>query len=487
MSPKETSQKIGLDLTCFYYATPEDSQNCLAALTKYLDRQRHEKLPDWELVTSEYRADGPGLPENAVRIVMLDVGFKHNWMTLENLGSARCTFSAAVNVLECMLSQTSIASGGLRRDDMFSFTCSPSCNIGSGTSWGIGGTYFYCYPSQQPGANGSAQKDIQELFFKYTKNELADPLCGTKATSLSSARALKEACRRVETAEENTGPLWNAIYYTSVLDRDPLQLDIDLAVFTMKKAVRWYDELLALFKVAIQQGDVVGRVSQAVDQSEFLSAAVLTDDKRAKADKMSMTSDSDATLCDEKGTGKITVIQVEDAGKAWDGAVEKQLPQKRKWWRVMLNSIGIKVGFSKRERRPADTVATMQQRSSEVKRAHASLRESVDEFAAQVDQLRLLAKGFILLVKLQTEWPQVEAMAKKPGVNMAEVNKVTTVNIMELSCYNQRTKTLSRRTKRVKEADKAMMRDAISIVERNKKLEEDLEGIFQDIRQHRGR
>ncbi|KAK6222427.1 hypothetical protein QIS74_04129 [Colletotrichum tabaci] len=487
MSPKETSQKIGLDLICFYYATPEDSQNCLAALTKYLDRQRHEKLPDWELVTSAYRADGPGLPENAVRIVMLEVGFKHNWMTLENLGSARCTFLAAVNVLECMMSQTSIARGGLRRDDMFSFTCSPSYNIGSGTSWGIGGTYFYCYPSQQPGANGSAQKDIQELLFKYTKNELADPLCGTKATSLSSARALKEACRRVETAEENTGPLWNAIYYTSVLDRDPLQLDIDLAVFTMKKAVRWYDELLTLFKVAIQQGDVVGRVSQAVDQSELLSAAVLTDDKRAKVDKMSMTSDSDATLCDEKGTGKITVIKVEDSGEAWDGAVVKQLPQKRKWWRVMLNSIGIKVGFSKRERRPADTVATMQQRSSEVKRAHARLKESVDEFAAQVDQLRLLAKGFILLVKLQTEWPLVEAMAKKPGVNMAEVNKVTTVNIMELSCYNQRTKTLSRRAKRVKEADKAMMRDAISIVERNKKLEEDLEGIFQDIRQYRGR
>ncbi|WQF84112.1 hypothetical protein CDEST_09126 [Colletotrichum destructivum] len=485
MSPKETQQKLGLDLICCYYATPEDSQNCLAALTKYLDRQRHEKLPDWELVTSAYRADGPGLPENAARIVMLEVGFKHNWMTLENLGSARCTFLAAVNVLKCMVSQTSIASGGLRLDNMFAFICSPSCEVDSGTSWGIDGTYFYCYPRQQPGANGSAQKDIQELLFKYTEKLVADPLCWTKATSSSSA--LKEACKWVETTENNTGLLWNAIYYTSVLDRDPLQLDIDLAVSAIKEAVRCYDKLLNLFKVAIQQGDVVARVSQAVDQSELLSAAVLMNGKRAKADMMSMTSDSDATLCDEKGTGKITVIKVEDASKAWDCTVEKQLPQKRKWWRAMLNLICIKVGFSERERRPADTVATMQQRSSEVKRAHARLRESVEEFAAQVEQLRLLAKGFILLVNLQTEWPQVEAMVKKPGVNMAEVNKVTTVNVMKLSCYNQRTKTLSRRAEMVKEADKAMMRDAISIVERNKKLEKDLEGIFQDIRQYQGR
>ncbi|KAJ0159016.1 hypothetical protein CTA2_10476 [Colletotrichum tanaceti] len=457
MSPKESSQKIGLDLVCRYKTTPGKSQKCLELLTTYLDDKLHNDFPklgaEWERVTTAYCADGPGLPENAVRIVMLQIGFVHKWMTLENLGAARYTFVTAVRILNKVVRMVPSDSGDLRRNRLVSFVCRPSDNIGRGTSWGIASVYFYCYRGY-PNSDIHTAHVIEQRLNKCM--EMDDPLRGADAAHSSSVLALKEACRRVDLAEENTGPIWNAIYNTSVLDRDPIQLDIDLAVFTIKRTVRWYDELLKLFKVAVDLGDVS------------------REGKQAEADKTSTASDSDATLCDEKGTGNIRVTKVEDAGKAWDD-IEKRSPQRRRWWRVMLSSVGIKVGFSKGERKPADTLATMPKRWSEINRAGAELRESVDEFGAQVSQLRRLAKLLMLWINLQTQWPEIEAMAKKPGVNMTELNKVTNVNVMELLCYNQRTMGLSRYAKCLKEADKAMMRDAISIVERTKKLVKDLE------------
>ncbi|GKT77550.1 hypothetical protein ColTof4_09973 [Colletotrichum tofieldiae] len=213
----------------------------------------------------------------------------------------------------------------------------------------------------------------------------------------------------------------------------------------MKKVVRWYDELLALFKVAIQFEDIVSRVNKAADLGGSLPTAL--QGEKDDADAL-MMSDSEETVYGEKDCGleKGTVVEIEDVYKPVCSGVDGQQPRKRNWWRTVLNSIGIKV-----------------------------------------DQLRVLARGFILLTKMQTKWAQVQAIAKRPGVDMTEVNKVTMVNIVELSCSTRRAKTLSNWANKVKEANKAMMQDAASIVQRSNQLEKDLYDFFKDHRRHRGR
>ncbi|GKT51006.1 uncharacterized protein ColSpa_11187 [Colletotrichum spaethianum] len=223
----------------------------------------------------------------------------------------------------------------------------------------------------------------------------------------------------------------------------------------MKKVVRWYDELLALFKVAVQFEDIIGRVDKAVDLGESMPPEVVRE--KAGADDASMTSDSGRTLCGEQDEelDKLTVVEIEDADKPVREGLDSQQPHKRNWWRTVLNSIGISV--------------------------------RCPQLAAQVDQLRVLARGFILLTKMQIKWAQVQAMANRPGVDMIEVNKVTIVNIMELSSYTRRSKMLTNWANKIKVANKAMMQDADSIVQRSNQLEKDLDGFFKDHRRHQSR
>ncbi|KZL84409.1 hypothetical protein CI238_06793 [Colletotrichum incanum] len=490
MGPKEVQEKLSFNLVCRYYATPGETQQCLISLRNYLELEKHQKrLSAWKLLATGFRTNGPNILEGAVRIVILEVRFTHKWMTLENLGFARCTFSNTVHVVQEIMSGLAKASiqerGTLDWSKMFSYGCNPHCEVGCKRDWGIEAVSYYCHPREQAGPNGSAQKAIQELLIKYM--EIPDLLRGMKVSSSSSCRALEEACKRIDSADGNTRPLWNALYSTSVLDCDPLQLDVDLAVFTMKKVVRWYDELLALFKVAVQFEDIVSRVNKAADLGGSLPTALK--DEKNDADDGSMMYDSEQTLCGEKDRGldKVTVVEIEDAYKPVGDGVDNQQPRKRNWWRIVVNSIGVKVRCSKREPWLTNTAAQLKERSLEIKRAHAELGESVVEFAAQVDQLRVLARGFILLTKMQTKWAQVQAMAKRPGVDMAEVNKVTMVNLAELSCYTRRAKTLSNWANKVKEANRAMMQDAASIVQRSNQLENDLYDFFKDHRRHQGR
>ncbi|GJC89566.1 hypothetical protein ColLi_12404 [Colletotrichum liriopes] len=410
MGPKEAQEKLSFNLVCRYYATPNETQQCLISLKNYLDLEKHQKkLSAWELLATGFRTNGPNMPEKAVRIVIFEE-------IMSGLAKASVQERSALDWSK-----------------MFSYGCNPRSELGCKRDWGI----------EAAGPNGSAQKAIQELLIKYM--EIPDPLRGMKVSSSSSCRALEEACKRIGSADGNTRPLWNALYSTSVLDCDPLQLDIDLAVFTMKKVVRWYDELLALFKVAVQFEDIVSRVNKAADLGGSLPTAL--QGEKDDADAL-MMSDSEETVYGEKDCGleKGTVVEIEDVYKPVCSGVDGQQPRKRNWWRTVLNSIGIKV-----------------------------------------DQLRVLARGFILLTKMQTKWAQVQAMAKRPGVDMTEVNKVTMVNIVELSCSTRRAKTLSNWANKVKEANKAMMQDAASIVQRSNQLEKDLYDFFKDHRRHRGR
>ncbi|KAK1986944.1 hypothetical protein LZ30DRAFT_235293 [Colletotrichum cereale] len=489
MGAKEAQQKLSFNLTCSYYATPGEAQECRDWLKKYLELEKHQqRLSEWELLAAGIHTKGPNMTDDVVRIVMFGVKFTHKWVTLGDLGLARRTFWDASRLVGKIMSKLDRASvedrGILERSKMFSYTCSPRRETGDRKRWGIDGVCHECRPRVQAGPNAKAQQGVQVICSWYMEAE--GTLRVTEAPSWSPSRpALREACRRLDGAKGNTGPLWNALYCTSVLDCKPLQLDIDLAVFTMKQFAHWYGELLQLFKTAIQSRDMLRRVDEAADLLESLSPAL--NGKKADVDDASATSDSERTLLGEQDCDleKATVVEVKKAYKPGRGGVDDQQRRKRDWWRTLLPSMGTKVRCWTREPQPADIAAKLREQSLEIECAHAELSESVFQFAAQVEQLRILAKEYILLTRIQAEWARVEALVKMPGVDISEVNKVTTFNVAELSSHSWRSKALCRCAKDVKTANKAMMQDAINIARRGIQLKEDLDNLFKDHRLYR--
>lgn len=212
--------------------------------------------------------------------------------------------------------------------------------------------------------------------------QVTDPVCGMTLATTSSSVALREARRRVDRSDDNTQPLWNAIMFSSVLGPDPLQLDVDLAVFTTKKVVKWYDELLSLCKVAVQSQGVEGRVDKAVTLAKQLQVA--SERRTAAPDRMSVTSESasEKTLCGEKdwGLGKVTVVEIEDVRDSarYEDREELAQPRKARWWRRVLASFVTKVRASNRQRQQ-DEASKLVRRSLEISRTRTELSKSVVE------------------------------------------------------------------------------------------------------------
>ncbi|GKT77551.1 hypothetical protein ColTof4_09974 [Colletotrichum tofieldiae] len=179
MGPKEAQEKLSFNLVCRYYATHNEAQQCLISLKNYLDLEKHQKkLSAWELLATGFRTNGPNMPEKAVRIVIFEVRFTHKWVTLENLGFARCTFSNTVHVVQEIMSGLAKANvqerSALDWSKMFSYGCNPRSELGCKRDWGIEAVSYYCHPREQAGPNGSAQKAIQELLIKYMETLYAE-------------------------------------------------------------------------------------------------------------------------------------------------------------------------------------------------------------------------------------------------------------------------------------------------------------------------
>ncbi|KAK1951918.1 hypothetical protein LY78DRAFT_751757 [Colletotrichum sublineola] len=359
---KKAHEKLSFWLSCYYYATPEEIPACRDSFRKYFELKEHqERLSEWELHDTNICTYISNMPGDEIRL--LNFGFIHKRPTVEDLGHARRTFLDAVYTIRKVMSDLT-----------------------------------WARVEERAGPNGSAQKAVRELLMSYCTEFPKYEIDEVDMSPMSRGCALQEACRRIDGAGGNTGPLWNALYSTSALERTPLRLDIDLTVYTTKNVVRWYGELRRLFDMSIQSEVMKLQVSKAADLGRCMSRVM--DGEKVGWDGISMASDSDSerTLvagedCDVK---KETAVEIEDEYKA------AQQPHRRSWKRV-LKAIGAKV------------------QCSTVK--------------AQVDQLRRLAKLFIILTKIQTEWAQVEALVHQPGVDVSEVNRAAPIDIEELSSY----------------------------------------------------
>ncbi|KAK1520276.1 uncharacterized protein CCOS01_10395 [Colletotrichum costaricense] len=329
-SMQQPANRLRFDLKCRYYATRDDIPQCLTSLWRYLLLPKHQKqLAGWELLGRRLRR-GQNIEDKTPKIVFLEMRFAHIWLTYDQMGVARRAFLDTMEALRDIMSGLARANaderGTLDWRKVFSFACHPRIASDCKRPWGIEPAGYYCHPLEQGGPSGSAQKATQELLLKYM--EVTDPVCGMKLATTSSSVALREARRRVDRSDDNTQPLWNAIMFSSVLGPNPLQLDVDLAVFTTKKVVKWYDELLSL-------------------SSERGYAA---------SDRVSVTSESasEKTLCGEKdwGLGKVTVVEIEDVRDSarYEDREELAQPRKARWWRRALASFVTKVRASHRQR-----------------------------------------------------------------------------------------------------------------------------------------
>ncbi|KAK2005820.1 hypothetical protein LZ32DRAFT_126952 [Colletotrichum eremochloae] len=499
---KKAHEKLSFRLSCYYYATTEETPACRDSFRKYFELEKHqERLSEWELHETgicTYRSNMPG---GEIRLVNFGIKFIHKRMTVEDLGLARRTFRDAVYTVFEMMSDLTWARvkerGTLERRRMFSYTCVPCHGTVGKEDWGLKGMSYYCNPGEQAGPNSSAQKAVRELLGSYC-TEFPEYVGEVDMSPMSRGCALQGACRRIDDAGGNTGPLWNALYSTSALERTPLRLDIDLTVYTMKNVVRWYGELRRLFNMSIQSEVMKLQVSKAADLGRCMSRVM--DGEKVGWDGISMASESDSerTLvagedCDVK---KETAVEIEDEYKA------AQQPHRRSWKRV-LKAIGAKVQCSTGEPQWVRDAAKLRERSLAMEGAYTELCESVLQcknsrslphktslflltilvhvaVKAQVDQLRRLAKLFIILTKIQTEWAQVEALVNQPGVDVSEVNRAAPIDIEELSSYSWRSQSLRDCAKEVKAANKAMMQDATTIARQAKQLQEDLNSLFED-------
>ncbi|KAL2873371.1 hypothetical protein SGCOL_011452 [Colletotrichum sp. CLE4] len=488
-SKEQSKDRLSFDLKCRYYASRDDIPQCLISLWKYLLLDKHKKqLTGWDLFAKRL-ACGQNTEDKTTKIVVLEMRFMHKWLTYDQMGVARRAFLDTMVVLRDIMSGLAKANtderGTLDWGKVFSFACHPRIAGEWTTPWGIEPAGYYCHPREQGGPSGSAQKATQELLLKYM--EVTDPVRGMTLATTSRSTALREARRRVDRSDDNTQPLWNAIMFSSVLGSDPLQLDVDLAVFTTKKVVKWYDELLSLCKVAVQSQGTESRVDKAITLANQLQVA--SERANAATDSMSVASEStsEKTLCGKKdwGLGKVTVVEIEDVrdSASYEDRGQLAQPSKERWWRRVLQSFVIKVRESNRQRQQ-DAASKLVRRSLEISRTRTELSKSVVEFSAEVDQLRLLARGFILQLKLQTKWRQVQAVAQRPGATMIEVNKVTTVNIGHLSCERRRTQAIREKVSKLNQADEAMMQGAKEILGRSKKLNKELKSLHTDLRKH---
>ncbi|KAK1714923.1 uncharacterized protein BDZ83DRAFT_756467 [Colletotrichum acutatum] len=488
-STQQPTNRLRFDLNCRYYATRDDVPQCLTSLWRYLLLPKHQKqLAGWELLGRKLRR-GQNIEDKTPKIVFLEMRFAHIWLTYDQMGVARRAFLDTMEALRDIMSGLARANaderGTLDWGKVFSFACHPRIAGECRRPWGIEPAGYYCHPLEQGGPSGSAQKATQELLLKYM--EVTDPVCGMTLATTSSSVALREARRRVDRSDDNTQPLWNAILFSSVLRSDPLQLDVDLAVFTTKKVVKWYDELLSLCKVAVQSQGIESRVDKAVTLAKQLQ--VVSERETAASGRVSVTSESasEKTLCGEKdwGLGKVTVIEIEDVKDSarYENGEELAQPKKARWWRRVLASFVTKVQVSNRQRQQ-DEASKLVRRSLEISRIRTELSKSVVEFSAEVEQLRLAARGFILQLKLQTKWRQVQAVAQRPGVTMAEVSKVTTVNIDHLSCERRRTQAILEKVSKLNRADDAMMQGAREILGRSKRLNKELKSLHKDLKKH---
>ncbi|KAK1718915.1 hypothetical protein BDP67DRAFT_394342 [Colletotrichum lupini] len=486
-SMQQPANRLRFDLKCRYYATRDDIPQCLTSLWRYLLLPKHQKqLAGWELLGRRLRR-GQNIEDKTPKIVFLEMRFAHIWLTYDQMGVARRAFLDTMEALRDIMSGLARANaderGTLDWRKVFSFACHPRIASDCKRPWGIEPAGYYCHPLEQGGPSGSAQKATQELLLKYMEHaQVTDPVCGMKLATTSSSVALREARRRVDRSDDNTQPLWNAIMFSSVLGPNPLQLDVDLAVFTTKKVVKWYDELLSLCKVAVQSQGIESRVDIAVTLAKKLQVASERGD--AASDRVSVTSESasEKTLCGEKdwGLGKVTVVEIEDVRDSarYEDREELAQPRKARWWRRALASFVTKVRASHRQRQQEEA-SKLVRRSLEISRKRTELSKRVVD--AEVEQLRLTSRGFILQLKLQTKWRHVQAVAQRPGVTMVEVSKVTTVNIDHLSCERRRTQAIREKVGKLNRADDAMMQGVRDILERSKKLNKELKSLQKDL------
>ncbi|KAK1573867.1 uncharacterized protein LY79DRAFT_525019 [Colletotrichum navitas] len=356
MATNKTQEKLAFNLTCHYYATPGEIEKCCDSLKMYLELEKHRKsLSAWELLAVNFHTDGSDMPDATIRIVTFGVRFIHKSMTLDDLGLARRTFRDTVDIVHKAMRALVTASVKERADP-----------------------------------NSSAQKAAVKLIKSYM--EVRDTVLGTNVSPMSSRQALRETCWRVNGAKGNTSPLWNVFCSTSMLECTSLQIDIDLAVYTMKIIARWYGELLQLFEMSIRSEEMKSQIIKAARLSKSMSQAL--GGENADVNGVFITSDElKRSLVGEQDWNieKTTVVEMEKAYKAVRGGVDNQQPRKRSWWRRVLKAVG---------------------------------------------QLRLLAKEFMLMANIQNKWADLEALAKKPGVDISEVNKVTgAIDMVNLSRY----------------------------------------------------
>ncbi|KAK1458585.1 hypothetical protein CCUS01_09249 [Colletotrichum cuscutae] len=403
-SMQQPANRLRFDLNCRYYATRDDIPQCLTSLWRYLLLPKHQKqLAGWELLGRRLRR-GQNIEDKTPRIVFLEMRFAHIWLTYDQMGVARRAFLDTMEALRDIMSGLARANaderGTLDWRKVFSFACHPRIASDCKRPWGIEPAGYYCHPLEQGGPSGSAQKATQELLLKYMEvcfkpgrvltmcgtlkehAQVTDPVCGMKLATTSSSVALREARRRVDRSDDNTQPLWNAIMFSSVLGPNPLQLDVDLAVFTTKKVVKWYDELLSLCKVAVQSQGIESRVDIAVTLAKKLQVASERGD--AASDRVSVTSESasEKTLCGEKdwGLGKVTVVEIEDVRDSarYEDREELAQPRKARWWRRVLASFVTKVRASHRQRQQ-DEASKLVRRSLEISRKRTELSKRVIE------------------------------------------------------------------------------------------------------------
>ncbi|KAK0381932.1 hypothetical protein CLIM01_00707 [Colletotrichum limetticola] len=468
-SMQEPANRLRFDLNCRYYATRDDIPQCLTSLWRYLLLPKHQKqLAGWELLGRRLRR-GQNIEDKTPKIVFLEMRFAHIWLTYDQMGVARRAFLDTMEALRDIMSGLARANaderGTLDWRKVFSFACHPRIASDCKRPWGIEPAGYYCHPLEQGGPSGSAQKATQELLLKYM--EVTDPVCGMKLATTSSSVALREARRRVDRSDDNTQPLWNAIMFSSVLGPNPLQLDVDLAVFTTKKVVKWYDELLSLCKVAVQSQGIESRVDIAVTLAKKLQVASERGD--AASDRVSVTSESasEKTLCGEKdwGLGKVTVVEIEDVRDSarYEDREELAQPRKARWWRRVLASFVTKVRASHRQRQQ-DEASKLVRRSLEISRKRTELSKRVVE-------CKPLPEFYL----------KSHPVAQRPGVTMVEVSKVTTVNIDHLSCERRRTQAIREKVGKLNRADDAMMQGVRDILERSKKLNKELKSLQKDL------
>ncbi|KAK2029797.1 hypothetical protein LX32DRAFT_682252 [Colletotrichum zoysiae] len=460
---KKAREKFSFDFTCNYYATPSETRECRDSLKKYLELKKHQKtLSDWKISANEIRTNGSSTPKEAIRLVEFGVKFTHKYMTMEDLGLARLVFLIASSDVEDAVKELPKASvkerGTLEWSKMFFVEWMPHQETVREEGWGLIELNWICITPEQVGANtnSSARKAMLELLFDCWKDGIPE----STVSPMSSSRALQEACRRVARAEGIAGPLWNAIYSTSVLECTPLQLDIDLAVHTMQNVACWFDELDKLFDMSILSEDFESQVQKAADLGKSVFRAL--DGEKADAD------DPEKTLVGKQDCD----IEKSAVSKTVRGGVDKLQPRKRSWLRRVLKAVGAKVQCSAPERQWAGEAAKLRERSLAMQRAHEELCLSSNQFFAQVMQVVVEVRALIFSTNMQTKWAELEALVKKAGgVDISKFNSLFT--------HDGRSKEIRKQAKVVKAANKAVMQDATSIARRGRQLEKDLDDFFE--------